>query len=717
MSASENATIWIRLSGDRQVAAGLTADAAAVSRLGRASKEAGIQAEIAGVKQWFHNQALFTLRRLAYAGTLAVLALGSAAVIMGFKFNASMESNKLAMTQFLGSEKLASRELEYLFDIAKYTPFEFSNVTDAARRFLAFGYTLQETNKYLNVIGDTVAAFGGGAENIMRMVLVFGQIKASGRLLGQDMLQLQQQGIPTIKILQEQLHLSGKALARIGDLSIPASVGIPALMRGMNQLFGGAARKQAQTFTGQISTLHDNISQLFGGMTQNLFNTARTGLLPSLNRTLNEISDRIRKQKGKISLAQAMGIFEKDFPSLHPVFVVINLLMSLGRGLAAFFTNVLWPSLRNAALLVGIVVIPAFYLLSFALQMTAKFSWAIVPVLTLLISLWAYTKLALIAVGIRTGIINGLLLVQHIRLMAATAWQARLNWAQMSGVASSLKLSGAQRVQLYTVGLLSRAYQRLQTVYGIIFGKNLLVRNAKGQITALTGLNLLALNMRKAFIGAGGGVRGLTAALGVLRIATIQFLLLNPFSWVIIAAAAFVLLYWKVRWFRDMINTAADTFKDRLGRMQHNIGAIWSAFRAVGDAIQVVINKMLRLWGIGQKVGNFFKNLWNRVPGHQVAGKAFTSQFVGELAGTGLFHAVFGPLAPIGAYAGGGTVHESGRYLVGERGPEVVTLPKGAEVSPNLSLGEIVIPVTLEVDGRKLANIMARYRLDTAARA
>ena len=346
MSEYAAATLQVVLTGARETAAGLALVGREINAVRKDTMAAASQMELVHKRSWLANQALFTLRRYAYAATLAVTAMGSAAVWMGLKFNASMESNRMAFTQFLGSAKLANQELTYLYNLAKYTPFEFSNVTQAARRFLAFGYSLKETNKYLQIIGDTAAAFGGGGDLIERMVLVFGQIRASGRLLGQDMLQLEQQGIPVLDILRKQLGLTQQQLGRIGAVGIPSYVGIPALMRGMHERFAGMARKQAQTASGQLSTLHDNISQVMGALTLKSFNKASKGLLPGINKMFGDMTNIIQKQGGRITLAQVFGVIEKHYPWVKPFADFTMALIKLGKAFVNVFVKVVFPILK-----------------------------------------------------------------------------------------------------------------------------------------------------------------------------------------------------------------------------------------------------------------------------------------------------------------------------------------------------------------------------------
>jgi hypothetical protein len=60
----------------------------------------------------------------------------------------------------------------------------------------------------------------------------------------------------------------------------------------------------------------------------------------------------------------------------------------------------------------------------------------------------------------------------------------------------------------------------------------------------------------------------------------------------------------------------------------------------------------------------------------------------------------------------------SGRYLVGEKGPEIATLPRGTHVTPNEALGSelVTVPVVLTMDGRVVAEQTARVTADRRAR-
>lgn len=93
-----------------------------------------------------------------------------------------------------------------------------------------------------------------------------------------------------------------------------------------------------------------------------------------------------------------------------------------------------------------------------------------------------------------------------------------------------------------------------------------------------------------------------------------------------------------------------------------------------------------------------------------------------DIPGSGLIDKATGILP----FAQGGTMPRTGTALVGERGPELLTLPGGSHVTPLASpagslagaggFGEIVVPVQVMLDKRVLAEAVARYTSDKVAR-
>lgn len=263
------------LTGVRQA----TDEQAAAS--GRADRSAGVLRRSWGL-----------LAGMAARSAAAIGGVSAAAVAFeGLRFDANMEQQTVAFTNFLGSAGAARGELDQLYQVAAKTPFEFQDVVGAARKFLAYGMTVQDANKWLNVMGDTISGIGGGTDEINRMVLAIGQIQAKGKMSAEELRQLAELGIPAYSILQDKLGLTAQQVANIGNAGISAADGLQALQQGLAERFGGMSSQQAQTFTGQLSTARDYARQFLGVMMQPGFDWLRTTVLPATTAALQQLTE------------------------------------------------------------------------------------------------------------------------------------------------------------------------------------------------------------------------------------------------------------------------------------------------------------------------------------------------------------------------------------------------------------------------------------------
>lgn len=235
--------------------------------------------------------------RAARYMSVGIGVLGAGAIKMGLDFNSSMEQNTVAFKHFLGSTDAATSYLRRLYQLAATTPFEFAPLTTATKRMIAFGFSAENALSTLRIIGDAVSGLGTGQEGIDRMVIAFGQIKASGVLRGQDLLQLQQAGISTTKYLKQAGLATSGDVGKIGMLHISASKGIKAIIDGMKRDFGGLSAAQAKTWKGLVSTIHDYTAQMMGDITKPLFDIGKRRVLPAVRDLTQDMSAIWKQQK------------------------------------------------------------------------------------------------------------------------------------------------------------------------------------------------------------------------------------------------------------------------------------------------------------------------------------------------------------------------------------------------------------------------------------
>lgn len=193
--------------------------------------------------------------------------------------NRDMEVTTSAFATLLRSTEKANELLAELREYANRTPFEFTQLTAATKKMLAFGFSAQEITKdfrgigasMIDVIGNTSSALGAGQEGIERITRALGQMQSLGRISAEDMNQLTDIGVAGYKILAEQMGISIATLRdkmKKGQLDSNESVRL--LMKGLKEQFGGGMEALSKTAEGMSSTLNDYISDLqraFGSST------------------------------------------------------------------------------------------------------------------------------------------------------------------------------------------------------------------------------------------------------------------------------------------------------------------------------------------------------------------------------------------------------------------------------------------------------------------
>lgn len=194
------------------------------------------------------------------------LSIGITAPLVGFgaaalKMAGQMEQASVAFNTMLKSGTQASKMLEDLKNFAATTPFQFPELTDAARRMMALGFSAKEVIPTLRVIGDAAGALGLGAEGIQRITLALGQMRAKGTVQAEEMRQLAEAGIPAWDALAKKLGVDvATAMKLVEQRSVSAAVGVDAALTAMRDNFGGGMAAEAKTLLGLWSNVRDQVT-------------------------------------------------------------------------------------------------------------------------------------------------------------------------------------------------------------------------------------------------------------------------------------------------------------------------------------------------------------------------------------------------------------------------------------------------------------------------
>ena len=169
---------------------------------------------------------------------------------------------EISFGTMLKSKEKANDLMAQMADLAAKTPFGLEEVSEGAKRLLAFQVPAEEVTETLRRMGDVAAGLG---VPMGQLIHVYGQVKAQGKLMTNDLYQFMNAGIP---IIAELSKVVGKSETEIKDMVSAGKIGFPevqAVIKNMTNeggLFFNLMAEQSKSLGGQISNLGDNFDQM-----------------------------------------------------------------------------------------------------------------------------------------------------------------------------------------------------------------------------------------------------------------------------------------------------------------------------------------------------------------------------------------------------------------------------------------------------------------------
>ena len=169
---------------------------------------------------------------------------------------------EIAFGTMLKSKEKANALMAQMTDLAAKTPFGLQEVSEGAKRLLAFQVPAEEVTETLRRMGDVAAGLGVPME---RLIHVYGQVKAQGRMFTNDLYQFMNAGIPMISELSKAV---GKSETEIKEMVSEGKIGfaeVQAVIKNMTDeggTFYNLMDAQSKSLGGQISNLKDNFAQV-----------------------------------------------------------------------------------------------------------------------------------------------------------------------------------------------------------------------------------------------------------------------------------------------------------------------------------------------------------------------------------------------------------------------------------------------------------------------
>jgi tape measure domain-containing protein len=636
---------------------------------------------IATKRSYIQNQVLFTGRRLLFYMTLGTLAAGAAVVAMGFSFQNTMQQATVALRPLFSSTQALNEELNKLFALAAGTPFQFQDMVLGFTQMLKAGdLGVAKVNELIAAVADMLAATPGRATaaNLNRVTTALSHMINLGRPTGQVILQLARLGIPIEKILVKQLGVTEqqlKSIAKSGLTSVQVMDALIKASKTMPEFRGQALASQLGTFTGAISTLKDFLAQASGQGTSGVF----SGLFKVFQNVDKQLIA-IGKTGKPVTLTTIVEAFDKELtPKTHGLIKAFVLLTSALQTVIGVF--------------VGLATAISFLLYISGFDK--------------LFDIANHNKVAMQALGIITGILISLWIIGRIKALAYTV---------------ALEIA---EVVTWANARADMAFAFAQTLagYAMVFARWAAIRLVTWLVAAKIATILWTDELMK-----------LTIWLQTSSAAALT----NPLTAIIVAVLALtvglVILYYKWQAFHDFVDKTYHFLQE------HPFAAllipIYGPIIYAVVAVQRLWDWLMRIWNLLKNVFTLHINIKVDKPGlFDMLKKAaqVTAQVTDPL---GIQRAAlrrvtggrtgFLGRSPVGMQQGG-TIVRPGLAMVGEGGPEIVTLPAGASVIPlsglgapaggNLGLPEVLnLKAILRVDGRDLAEVVAQHRLNRQAR-
>ena len=249
----------------------------------------------------------------------ASAAAGKQMVSAGMQYNAQMETYQTNFRTMLDGSAAAAQALPAeLEDMAAATPFAMTDLADATQTLLAFGQDSSTVMDTLQSLGDIAM---GDSQKLQSLTLAFAQASSSGKLMGQDLMQMVNAGFNPLLTISEKTGASmgdlkefmsnGKASAALrkqmrdakrevklfgdeasegakmlvqmskdGAISADLLGQVFAIETSPGGRFYGAMEAASKTFNGLVSTLEDDSRALLGKVFKPLSDWMTDDLLP-----------------------------------------------------------------------------------------------------------------------------------------------------------------------------------------------------------------------------------------------------------------------------------------------------------------------------------------------------------------------------------------------------------------------------------------------------
>lgn len=155
----------------------------------------------------------------------------------------------------LAGEQIGGELFEQIKEYELRTPMIMQDLASGAQTMLAFNIPAQDVMLHLKAIGDISM---GDSEKFKSLTLAFSQMSATGKLMGQDLLQMINAGFNPLQVISEQ---TGKSIGQLKEEMEKGAITTKMVQDAFHAAaseggqFNGMLEAQSKTLKGEISNL------------------------------------------------------------------------------------------------------------------------------------------------------------------------------------------------------------------------------------------------------------------------------------------------------------------------------------------------------------------------------------------------------------------------------------------------------------------------------
>ena len=196
----------------------------------------------------------------------------------------------IALETMLGSKAKADDLMAQVVDLAAKTPFTLTQVGQGAKQLLAFQVSQDDVIDTLTRLGNVAAGVSVPLDQLIR---AYGQVKAKGRLQGDDMRQFTEAGIPLVNELAKSFGVTEAQVYKLVETGKVGFTDVQNVIKGLTDeggMFFNLMEKQSKSLTGMVSNLSDAWDRML-----NDIGTSNEGILAGGISSLTDLVNNYQK--------------------------------------------------------------------------------------------------------------------------------------------------------------------------------------------------------------------------------------------------------------------------------------------------------------------------------------------------------------------------------------------------------------------------------------